>query len=81
MEYVIVLVVCCLLAALAGFVGGSCWMREHFTKKYTIGELRVDHSDKDGPFCFMEVYPDCGDFINRKAVMLLVRKQDFLPQK
>ena len=81
MEYVIVLVVCCLLAALAGFVGGSCWMREHFTKMYTIGELRVDRSDEDGPFCFMEVYPDCGDFINRKAVMLLVRKQDFLPQK
>lgn len=80
MEYV-VLAICALLAGIVGFIFGSCWMREHFEQKYTIGELRVDRSDEDGPFCFMEVYPDSGDFIDRRTVTLRVRKEDFVSRK
>ena len=70
-----------LIGAAIGILVGMSYAKKQMLKKYTIGDLRVDRSDEDGPFCFMELYPDCGDFITRDAVMLIVKKEDFLPRK
>lgn len=70
-----------LIGATIGILVGMSYAKKQMLKKYTIGDLRVDHSDEDGPFCFMELYPDCGDFMARDAVMLIVKKEDFIPRK
>lgn len=70
-----------LIGAGIGILVGMSYAKKQMLKKYTIGDLRVDRSDEDGPFCFMELYPDCGDFITRDAVMLIVKKEDFIPRK
>lgn len=43
-----------------------------------IGDLRVDRSDEDGPFLFLELNPDAGDFVRRKYVVLQVVQKDFV---
>lgn len=75
------IVVSLLIGVAIGILVGMSYAKKQMLKKYTIGDLRVDRSDEDGPFCFMELYPDCGDFITRDAVMLIVKKEDFLPRK
>lgn len=52
----------------------------HLLESRTIGYLRVDHSDEDGPLCFMELEPGCGDFVQRDVVVLKVKHEDFLPR-
>lgn len=75
------IVVSLLIGVAIGILVGMSYAKKQMLKKYTIGDLRVDRSDEDGPFCFMELYPDCGDFITRDAVMLIVKKEDFIPRK
>ncbi len=70
-----------LIGVAIGILVGMSYAKKQMLKKYTIGGLRVDRSDEDGPFCFMELYPDCGDFITRDAVMLIVKKEDFISRK
>lgn len=70
-----------LIGAAIGILVGMSYAKKRMLKKYAIGDLRVDRSDEDGPFCFMELYPDCGDFVTRDAVMLKVKKEDFVPRK
>lgn len=70
-----------LIGVAIGILVGMSYAKKQMLKKYTIGDLRVDRSDEDGPFCFMELYPDCGDFITRDAVMLIVKKEDFISRK
>ena len=80
MSYVL-LVLACIVTALIAFVFG--WKKGvmYFLKSRTIGYLRVDHSDEDGPLCFMELEPNCGDFVQRDVVILKVKHEDFLPRK
>ena len=47
----------------------------------SIGALRIDHSDEDGPYLFLELKKGVRDISNRKMVVLMVRREDFLPHK
>lgn len=73
--------ICGFIACAIGLIIGCTWTNYQMVKKYSVGELRVDHSDEDGPFCFMALRPDCGDFVSRDYIMLQVKHEDFLPRK
>lgn len=47
----------------------------------SIGALRIDYSDEDGPYLFLELKKGVRDISNRKMVVLTVRREDFLPHK
>ena len=52
-----------------------------FLSANTIGSLRVDRSDEDGPLVFMEVDPRFRDFAEMDVVILKVKHEDFIPRK
>lgn len=81
MEFSIGYFICGFTACAIGLIIGSAWTIHLFAGKYLVGELRVDRSDADGPFCFMALKPDCGDFISKDYIMLKVKREDFLPRK
>lgn len=52
------------------------------SKKNTIGNLRVDHSDlKDDPYLFLELETDIKSISRKKYVLMKVRVEDFIPHK
>lgn len=52
------------------------------SKKNTIGNLRVDHSDlKDDPYLFLELETDIKSIYRKKYVLMKVRVEDFIPHK
>lgn len=48
---------------------------------FLVGTLRVDHSDPDGPFLFLELSKRVEAVISKKYVLLRVRAKDFIPHK
>ena len=46
-----------------------------------VGYLRVDHSDGDGPYLFLELGTDVGTITQREYVTLRVKVEDFLPHE
>ena len=66
---------------LIGYVMGSRHGVSKFVESKTIGHLRVDRSDEDGPLVFMEVDPGFRDFTEMDVVILKVKHEDFIPRK
>jgi hypothetical protein len=64
-----------------GFAAGGSYIKEKFLHDNTIGSLRVDRSDEDGPLVFMEVDPGFRDFAEMDVVILKVKHEDFIPRK
>lgn len=64
-----------------GFAAGGFYIKEKFLHDKTIGSLRVDRSDEDGPLVFMEVDPGFRDFAEMDVVVLKVKHKDFIPRK
>lgn len=64
-----------------GFAAGGFYIKEKFLHDKTIGSLRVDRSDEDGPLVFMEVDPGFRDFAEMDVVVLKVKHEDFIPRK
>lgn len=50
-------------------------------KPKPIGDLRVDNSDPDGPYLFLELEHDLPDLKECKEVCFRVKVKDYLPQK
>lgn len=48
---------------------------------FLVGTLRVDHSDPDGPFLFLELSKRVETVISKKYVVLKVKVKDFIPHK
>ena len=44
----------------------------------SIGNLRVDHSDPDGPFLFLELSKQIEAVVRKKYVIMRVKKKDFI---
>ncbi len=42
------------------------------------GNLRVDQSDMDGPYFFLEIKKPISNILKRKTIVLQVRCEDFL---
>lgn len=70
-----------LITYCAGFALGGFYTKERFLHDKTIGSLRVDRSDEDGPLVFMEVDPGFRDFTEMDVVILKVKHEDFIPRK
>ena len=64
-----------------GFAAAGFYIKEKFLHDKTIGSLRVDRSDEDGPLVFMEVDPGFRDFAEMDVVILKVKHEDFIPRK
>lgn len=64
-----------------GYILGRRLGISDFVKANTIGSLRVDRSDEDGPLVFMEVDPGFRDFAEMDVVVLKVKHEDFIPRK
>ena len=70
-----------LIISCVGFAAGGFYIKEKFLHDKTIGSLRVDRSDEDGPLVFMEVDPGFRDFAEMDVVVLKVKHEDFIPRK
>jgi len=72
---------CCYGDSCSGFLYYWKIARSQFLSANTIGSLRVDRSDEDGPLVFMEVDPRFRDFAEMDVVILKVKHEDFIPRK
>ncbi len=52
-----------------------------FRRRKAVGVLRIDKSDPDGPYLFLEIKESVGNLASRKTVLLEVKQENFLPQK
>ena len=68
------------LMYLAGVIIGSIVTTIMFKSKQ-VGNLRVDTSDPDGPYLFLELTKDLDSVVKRKSVTLKVRKENFISQE
>lgn len=50
-------------------------------RKRPVGFLRIDKSDPDGPFLFLELKKNVEEVITQKIIMLEVKREDFIPHK
>lgn len=66
-----------------GFILGGLYSKDKLLHDKTIGSLRVDRSDEDGPLVFMEVDPSFKYFteMDMDVVILKVKHEDFIPRK
>ena len=48
---------------------------------FLVGTLRLDHSDPDGPFLFLELSKRIGSVVSKKYVVMRVKAKDFIPHK
>lgn len=47
----------------------------------SIGTLRVDHSDPDGPFLFLELSKQIDSVVRKKYVIMRVKDKNFIPHE
>ena len=64
---------------LIGIFVGMVW-RGTYLKSHAIGALRVDHSDPDGAYLFLELKGDPSYIEKEKYVMLKVKVENFISQ-
>lgn len=50
-------------------------------KPKPVGTLRVDTSDPDGPYLFLELHTGVGDVMQQKQVILDVNVKDYISHK
>lgn len=50
-------------------------------KTYFIGTLRVDRSDPDEPYMFLELDKGVSQISSKKQVVLRVKLEDYIPHK
>ena len=73
-EFAIAIIVCLICGYTLGYSFGN-------NKRKPIGTLRVDSSDPDGPYLFLELETD-PDFIKKeKYVLLKVDTKSYISQK
>lgn len=50
-------------------------------RKHPVGFLRIDKSDPDGPYLFLELKKSVNEIIAQRTVLLEVKREDFIPHK
>ena len=73
-ECFIAIVVCLICGYVLGYSLGK-------NKRKPIGTLRVDSSDPDGPYLFLELETDPGVIKKEKYVLLKVDTKSYISQK
>ena len=68
-----------MLEVLLGIVIG-CVLTLLILRVKAVGTLRVDTSDPDGPYLFLELLKDVGPISAKKYVILKVNTQNYISQ-
>lgn len=71
MEYITLAV-----GLIVGVLIGTLLSRAH-----TMGALRIDNSDPDGPYLFVELSRGVHDISRMKTVKFTVKVENFIPRK
>ena len=71
-----ILILALLVCLVCGFLVGR-----HSMKLKPVGTLRVDCSDEDGPYLFLELEEGVHEIMNDTHVVLYVKVENFLPQE
>ena len=50
-------------------------------QKRPVGFLRIDKSDSDGPYLFLELKKSVDEVVAQKTILLEVKREDFIPHK
>ena len=50
-------------------------------RKHPVGFLRIDKSDPDGPYLFLELKKSVNEIVTQRTVLLEVKREDFIPHK
>lgn len=50
-------------------------------RKHPVGFLRIDKSDSDGPYLFLELKKSVNEIISQRTVLLEMKREDFIPHK
>lgn len=69
-------VVYVVVGILIGYVVSSIIRRKH-----PVGFLRIDKSDPDGPYLFLELKKSVNEIITQRTILLEVKREDFIPHK
>ena len=67
-------VVYVVIGIMIGFAVSSIIRRKH-----PVGFLRIDKSDPDGPYLFLELKKSVNEIIAQRTVLLEVKREDFIP--
>lgn len=65
-----------IIGIMIGFIVSSIIRRKH-----PVGFLRIDKSDSDGPYLFLELKKSINEIVTQKTVLLEVKREDFIPHK
>lgn len=69
-----------MICLFVGFILGFIFC--HFKlKSRAIGTLRVDSSNEDGPYLFLELGKPLSKVISQKYAMVTIRNKDYISQK
>lgn len=69
-----------ILMLLIGVIVGAVLTCAVF-RSFLVGSLRVDHSDPDDTFLFLELSKGAHQVISKKYVMMKVKIENFIPHK
>ena len=70
----------CVFIFIIGIVCGT-FISHLLIKKHSIGTLRIDNSDPDGAYLFLELTADTSSFNKKKRVVLNVLDENYISQK
>ena len=76
----LVLTLVLILVFIIGLVVGSTYAR-HAGKKETYGTLRIDRSDPDGPYLFLELDRNVEELSKQKHVVFNVLDKNYISQE
>ena len=68
------------VALVMGFVLGIIVSPKMLEQSKPIGTLRIDYSDSDGPYIFLEAKCSVEEIAKRKHVTLDVKQENFISQ-
>ncbi len=69
-----------LVAGIIGFILGLFFMAYGIAIKI-VGTIRVDSSNEDGPYLFLELDKPLSDVLTQKYVVVNVDTSSYIPQK
>lgn len=69
-------VVYAVVGIMIGFIVSSI-----IRQKRPVGFLRIDKSDPDGPYLFLELKKSVDEIVTQRTVLLEVKSEDFIPRK
>lgn len=80
---VVALILIVLASMGSGFIGFGLGFSfcEKIDRKAAVGDLRLETSDPDGPYLFLELDRPIDDWYQRRVVLLRVKLKNYIPQK